>query len=124
MNTMLRHISVRLWLTGLAGGFLCLILLPGWERIFGLHWLVLPAVVILAAAFAAAGWAMNRIGIALARRQVHGATAWERAGMVREADKGLQRAAALFDSFLMSPFFRRKKTPWLYSFPRHRTPAP
>jgi hypothetical protein len=114
MNTLLRHISVRLWLTGVAGGLFCLILLRGWGRIFGLHWLVLPAVVVLAAVFAAAGWGMNRMGIALARRQVEGATAWERAGMIREAERGLQRAAALFDSFWMSPFFRRKKAPWLY----------
>ena len=115
MNAMLRHISVRLWLAGLAGGLFCLILLPGWERIFGLRWLVLPSVVILAVAFALTGWGMNRMGLALARRQVHGATAWERAGMITEAEKGLQRAAALFDSFWMSPFFRSKNASWLYS---------
>jgi hypothetical protein len=114
MNALLRHISVRLWLTGLAGGLFCLILLPVWERIFGLHGLVMLAVVILAAAFAVAGWAMNRMGIALARHQVHGATAWERAGMIREAGNCFQRAAALFDSFWFSPFFRRKMAPWLY----------
>jgi hypothetical protein len=34
--------------------------------------------------------------------------------MTREAEKGLQRAAALFDSFWMSPLFRRKKASWLY----------
>ena len=114
MTTPLRHISVRLWLTGVAGGLFCLIFLPGWERFFGLRWLALPAAVVLAAVFVGAGWGMNRMGIALARRQVQNASAWERAGMIREAEKGLQRAAALFDSFWMSPFFRRKKAPWLY----------
>jgi hypothetical protein len=114
MNALLRHMAVRLWLTGLAGGLFCLMLLPAWERIFGLHWLALPAVVILSAFFAAAGWIMNRLGIALARRQVNEATAWERAGMIHEAETGFQRSAAFFDSFWLSPFFRRNKTRWLY----------
>ncbi len=114
MNAVLRHITVRLWLTGLAGGLVCLVLLPGWERVFGLHWLILPAAVILAASFAAAGWGMNRLGIALARRQVKEATAWERAGMIHEADTGFHLAASFFDSFWLSPFFRRGKMPWLY----------
>jgi hypothetical protein len=114
MNALLRHISVRLWLTGLAGGLLCLIVLPAWERIFGLNWLAFPALAVMAAFFAAAGWIMNRLGISLARRQVHDATAWERAGMIREADNGFQRAAALFDGFWLSPVFRRKNAPWMY----------
>jgi hypothetical protein len=114
MNAVLRHITVRLWLTGLAGGLVCLVLLPGWERVFGLHWLALPAAVILAASYAAAGWGMNRLGIALARRQVREATAWERAGIIHEADTAFHRAASFFDSFWLSPFFRRGKMPWLY----------
>lgn len=114
MNALLRNITVRLWLAVLAGGLFCLVLLPGWERLFGLRWLVLPAVVILAAAFALAGWGMNRTGLVIARRQVHGATAWERAGIISEAEKGLQRAAGIFDSFWLSPFFRSKKASWLY----------
>lgn len=114
MNALLKNITARLWLTALAGGLICLILLPAWEHLFGLRWMILPAVVILSATFASAGWVMNRLGIAFARRQVHEATAWERSGMTREAENGFQHAAALFDGFWLSPLFRRKKAPWLY----------
>jgi SPOR domain len=114
MNSLLRHTAVRFWVTGLAGGLFCLVLVPQWQRILGLHWLVLPAAFVLCAFFGGAGWMMNRMGMVLTRRQVNEAVAWERAGMIHEAETAFQRAAALFDSFWLSPFFRRKNTRWLY----------
>lgn len=113
MNAFFRHMALRLWLTALVGGSLCLILLPWWQQLFGLHWLVLPVIAVLGLCFAAVGWSMNRIGSALAFRQVNEATVWERAGMVREAQTAFQRSAAFFDSFWLSPVYRRSKTRWL-----------
>jgi hypothetical protein len=110
MNAFFRHLAVRSWLTVLAGGSLCLILLPWWQQVFGLHWLALPAFVTLGACFGAVGWIMNRMGSALALRQVNEAAVWERAGMIREAETAFQRSAALFDSFWLSAFYRRRKT--------------
>jgi hypothetical protein len=114
MNALLRHMALRLWLTGLAGGLFCLILLPWWQRIFGLQWLVVPAIVILGIFFGGTGWIMNRLGMALARRQVNEAVAWERAGMIHEAMAAFQRASAFIDSLWLSPFYRRSRTHWLY----------
>ena len=113
MNAFFRHLAVRLWLTVLAGGSLCLTLLPWWQQVFGLHWLVLPAIITMGVCFGAAGWIMNRMGSTLALRQVNEAAAWERAGMIREAETAFQRSAAFFDSFWLSPFYRRGKTRWL-----------
>jgi len=113
MNALFRHLTVRLWLSALAGGLLCLVLLPWWQQIFGLHWLALPAAVTLGACFGAVGWGMNRVGIALANRKVNEGVAWERAGMIREAESAFQCSASYFDSFWLSPFSRRSKTRWL-----------
>jgi len=113
MNAFFRHLAVRLWLTVLIGGSLCLTLLPWWQQIFGLNWLALPAIITMGICYAAAGWIMNRIGSALALRQVNEAAVWERAGMIREAETAFQRSAAFFDSFWLSPFYRRNQTPWL-----------
>ncbi len=113
MNALFRHLTVRLWLTALAGGLLCLSLLPWWQQIFGLQWLALPAVITLGACFGAIGWGMNRMGVALALRKVNEAVAWERAGMIREAERAFQSSASCFDSFWLSPFSRRIKTRWL-----------
>lgn len=113
MNAFFRHMAMRLWLTALTGGLLCMILLPLWQQVFGVHWLVLPVVAMLGVCFVALGWGMNRIGSALALRQVNEATVWERAGMVREARTAFRRSAAFFDSFWLSPLYRRSKTRWL-----------
>ena len=110
MNALFRHLAVRLWLSALVGGWLCLYLLPWWQKIFGLNWLVFPAALIFGICFSAAGWAMSRIGIALAQRQVNEAAVWERAGMIKEAESAFQRSAAYFDSFWLSPVSRRSQT--------------
>ncbi len=110
MNALFRHLAVRFWLTALVGGVLCMTFLPLWQQILGLHWLPLPAILILFACFWAFGWGMSRLGTASARRQVNEATVWERAGMIAEAEIAFQRATALFDSFWLSPFSRRSQT--------------
>jgi hypothetical protein len=110
MNAIFRHLTVRLWLTTLVGSWFCLVLLPWWQMGFGLSWLALPAGLIFSACFAAAGWAMSRIGTALAMRQVNEGAVWERAGMIREAENAFRRSAAFFDSFWLSPVFRRRHT--------------
>ena len=110
MNALFRHLTVRLWLSVLVGGWLCLYLLPWWQNIFGLNWLALPAALIFGVCFGLAGWAMSRIGVALAQRQVNEAAVWERAGMIREAENAFRRSAAFFDSFWLSPVSRRSQT--------------
>ena len=110
MNALFRHLTMRLWLTTFVGGWLCLGLLPWWQQIFGVHWLALPAGLIFCTCFGVVGWAMSRIGTALAMRQVNEGAVWERAGMILEAENAFRRSAAFFDSFWLSPVFRRRHT--------------
>ena len=112
MNAAFRHLSVRLWLTALAGAIASISLLPWWQQVLGLAWLALPAVFIMSACFAGAGWVMNRIGLIFLNRNVREATVWERAGMMIEAEKALRKAMAAFDSFWLSPILRRGKHHW------------
>ncbi|MGD9365719.1 MAG: SPOR domain-containing protein [Desulfobacteraceae bacterium] len=112
MNAVLRHLSVRFWLTAFAGGMICISLLPWWQRVLGISWLVVPASAILAACFGAVGWVMNRVGMGFLRRQVNEAAAWERAGMMTEAEMSFGKAMATFDSFWLSPLLRRSRLQW------------
>jgi hypothetical protein len=108
MNAILRHFAVRLWLTAVLGGLFCLLWLPWWQRPFGLEWAWVPAAATLATAFVALGWCMNRLGCFLLHRQIREAAVWERGGRTRQARAAYDRAAALFDSFWLSPLQRRR----------------
>lgn len=107
MNGILRHLSVRLWMTLLLGGPLLLVLMPLWQRAVGMAWLALPVTGVLAGCFALIGWAMNRRGAALIERLMAEAAVWERAGMAEQAEDVFERVRAAFDSFWLSPLRRR-----------------
>ena len=113
MNAILRHYSLRLWSTAFVGGLICLVVLPTWQRVAGIDWAGLPAVIILAGCFFLLGWILNRLGVALIRRQVAEAAVWERAGMVSQAEGAFERVKALFDGFWLSPRARRRSAPWI-----------
>lgn len=55
---------------------------------------------------------MDKIGAAYLRRRVNEAAVWERAGMTAEAEAAFQKALTVFDSFWLSPLYRRRRTPW------------
>lgn len=112
MNAVLRHMAVRFWLTAMAGGAAGIVMLPWWQRLLGLEWLIVPSAVLMAGCFAGVGWAMNRIGLVFLQRSVHEAAAWERAGMSAESETAFGKAMATFDSFWISPVVRRRKFQW------------
>lgn len=112
MNAALRHLAVRFWLTALAGGVTGILLLPWWQRLLGVEWLIVPSVALSMGCFAGAGWMMNRIGLGFLQRSVNEAAAWERAGMSTESETAFGKAMATFDSFWMSPLLRRRKFRW------------
>jgi hypothetical protein len=106
----LRHTAFRIWAAVLLGGLASLALLPFFQTYLGLESNVLITAVVLLIFFLAAGWASNRWAL---RKTVHlmaAAGAFERDGMYIEAEDAFQRAMALFDSFLISPFVRRKRS--------------
>ena len=115
MNAFFRHMSIRLWGTAIAAGLLSMLLLPYWQRIMGLNWLLLPVAVLITGCYAAIGWLMSRLGLALIKRQVTEAGVWERAGMGPEAETAFERAKAIFDSFWLSPSERRRSAEWVTS---------
>ena len=112
MNAALRHLAVRFWLTALAGGTAAILLLPWWQQLLGVDWLIVPSVILMAGCFAGVGWVMNRIGMGFLKRHVNEAAAWERAGMANESESAFGKAMATFDSFWISPLLRRGKFQW------------
>lgn len=113
MNAVFRHMAVRLWITALGGGLICMALLPHWQRVLGLSMLYVPVVAVLSGCFLSVGWLMNRLGLSLVRRQVSEAAVWERAGMGAEAQSAFERAKAVYDGFWLSPHQRRRCADWV-----------
>jgi hypothetical protein len=109
----LRHLIVRTWVTVLVGGVVCLLILPAIQSFVGIEWALVPAVVIFSVIFSMAGWLSNRVGISAVRRLVGEAAKWERAGLLRSAEKTYKRAVAVMDSFLLSPLVKRRESAYL-----------
>lgn len=108
MNAIFRHITIRLWLTALAGGLICMALLPWYQQILGFQAQLAMAVVVLAMSYGVIGWGMNRIGLALIKRQIAEAAVWQRAGSLPQAEAAFENAKGAFDSFYLSPAWRKK----------------
>ena len=109
----LRHLILRTWATVLAGGGLCLLILPAIHSHVGLEWTLVPVAVILSVVFMVIGWVSNRVGMSAVGRLVGEATKWERAGLLRSAEKTYKRAVAVLDSFLFSPLVKRRESAYL-----------
>ncbi len=113
MNSFLRHTALRLWITAIAGCLVCLVLIPWWQSLMGVQWLVLPVFAIMVIFYWAVGWGMNRLGVIQIERHAREATVWERAGMMKEAEFALEQVLAVFDSFWLSPVMRRRRATWV-----------
>jgi hypothetical protein len=109
MLSFLRHISIRIWIALLLGGVVSLWVLPGLQARIGLGGNLPAAAAILLVFFVATGWVLKRWALGAVERLMAEAGAFERDGMYPEAENAWQRAAAVFDSFLMSPFVKRQR---------------
>jgi tetratricopeptide (TPR) repeat protein len=109
MLSYLRHNSIRIWIALLLGGVVSLLVLPLLQSRFGLERNFLVAAVILLLFFLATGWVLNRWALNTADYLMAEAGAFERDGMYHEAESSFQKAVAIFDSFMISPFVKRKK---------------
>jgi hypothetical protein len=110
MLSFLRHTAFRIWAAVLLGGLASLAVLPFFQAHLGLESNVLVTAVILLIFFLTAGWASNRWALHKTNFLMAQAGAFERDGMYLEAEDAYQRAMALFDSFMVSPFVRRKRS--------------
>ena len=56
------------------------------------------------------GWVLNQIGTQAIRTAIDEAVSLERTGNINEAEKAFRKAVSVFDSFLLSPVMKRKKS--------------
>jgi tetratricopeptide (TPR) repeat protein len=105
-----KHTAFRVWASLALGVLASLALVPSLQAQVGLRWTLVPAGVLVLAAFFLVGWVFNRLGLVLADRAIREAAIWERAGEPDQAEKAYGRAVAVFDSFLVSPRARRRRS--------------
>jgi hypothetical protein len=110
----LKNLAFRLWLTILLGGLASLSLLPFLGPGLGLERTLVPSSAILAAIFIISGWILNRLGFRSIDQSILEAGEWERSGNMRDAESALKRAVSVFDSFLLSPLMRGRKSEALF----------
>ena len=110
MTHLLKHTAVRLWSSIALGVPVSLMALPAIQTRFGLGWAPLSAGVLLVAAFFLVGWIFNRVGLSLAEGRLGEAGIWERSGAPLAAENAYADAVAIFDSFLISPRVRRRRS--------------
>ena len=110
MTHLLRHFSVRIWASLLAGTLIVLIGFPILGETPGLivaFWTVLICFVIC---FFLSGWFGNFVGMRGVERLLREAGIWERAGNFKQSETVFKKAVALFDSFLISPLVRQEQS--------------
>jgi hypothetical protein len=110
MNQALRHFSVRIWFSLLIGGLICLWLLPYTQGRIGIERALWPAAIIFFVVYFGSGWISTQWGVKSVIRLVRQAGVCERDGMYAEAELFFRNAMSVFDSFLISPFVKRKKS--------------
>ncbi len=104
----LKNIGIRLWATLLLGGLMTLVILA----LIGSPTRTVPNLLITALTmlliFTCSGWVLNRIGLNWIQLYLDQAVAQERNARVRQAANSFRQAVYLFDSCLLSPFFRAR----------------
>ena len=99
---LLRHMAVRIWISIFLWFFIAIWILPAFQTIIGIRWLIIPAFLLFLSTFLLTGLIMKQIAYARIDRLLKDIRIWERAGMVQETEKALTNAVAFFDSFLLS----------------------
>ncbi len=115
MVRIVRHISVRFWLTTLMvlpSGFILFPRLSGWL-------LDMPASVFIALMYLSCGLGlgvfMDIVGLWRIRGLIRDAQLWERSGIATRAEKKFIRAVRIYDSAWISPLVVRRAEPTLIS---------
>jgi hypothetical protein len=108
MVYVLKNIAIRIWIASAVGGLatLGLLALLGSPLETSFNLVVVAILTILA--YFCSGWALNRIASSRLQDCLREATSRERTSRIGEAAEAFEKAIILFDSFLVSPLFRRK----------------
>jgi hypothetical protein len=107
MGHLFKHLAVRLWITLAIGSLVILVALPPVAGSLGPGWMIIPCLGVFAIVFWLSGLIFASLGGRRLARLLKEASVWDRAGMTREADQALTRAADTVDSFFFSPLNRR-----------------
>jgi len=108
MRHLFKHLAVRLWTTLVIGSLAALTALQPVAGLIGPGWMIVPGIGLLILVFWLTGAAFGAVGRHRMAHLLKEAAVWERAGMLREAAHSLGRAGAIVDSYLFSPFSRRR----------------
>lgn len=106
----LKHFTMRLWFSIAFGGLIGLQGLSYLDGFLKLQSGAIAVAIFSAVCFFTVGFLGNWAGARIVARHVAEAAAFERVDMVAEAEKAYLKAIAIFDSFLVSPFMRAKKS--------------
>ncbi len=104
----LRHATVRLWMTLLAGTGSGLWLMTVLKPAIGVEAAPVAMAAWMVLLFFGVGWVANRLGLWQMRRRLHAAEQAARDGLSVEAEALFRQGLALLDSFLVSPAARRR----------------
>ena len=104
----LKNIAIRLWIAVLIGGMATLGLLAILGSPLEVGFNLTVAAVLTILAFLGCGWIFNRISALRLQDYLREATSKERTVRIGEAAEAFRRAVILFDSFMVSPLFRRR----------------
>ena len=108
MVHLLKHTALRLWLSLAMGCPAGIALLAVLNEPPGSAWPLGLMAATLIGMFLLVGWCGNRLGQAAIARHLSESGILERAGRTRAAETALQKAVALYDSFMVSPLARRR----------------
>ena len=108
MLHLIKHTVIRLWFSLVLAGPASLVVLGQLAPRPGIAWPLSVAATLMAVAFMMLGWGGNRLARRGVRRRLALSEVLERAGRQAEARAALQRAVAIYDSFLPSPLARSR----------------
>jgi hypothetical protein len=108
MVHVLKNVVIRLWIAAAAGGLATLGLLAVLGSPLDATFNLIVAAALTILAFLGCGWIFNRISALRLQDYMREATAKERTVRIGEAAEAFRRAVVLFDSFMVSPLFRRR----------------
>jgi hypothetical protein len=111
MVYVLKNISIRIWIAVTAGGLATLGLLAAMGFPIAPGYCLFTALLFIALAYLGSGWALDRFVFFRIQDCLKDAAAQECATHIGEAEASFRKAVVLFDSFMVSPFLRRRLAP-------------
>ncbi len=108
MVHILKNLVIRLWIAAATGGLAALGLLAVLGSPLEAAFNLTVAFILIILAYLGCGWLFNRIAAQRLQDCFREATSRERTARIGEAAEAFRKAVNIFDSFMVSPMFRRR----------------